>query len=512
MFWVEVDYVELTLQTHLYPYSWIGFNFNESFGSGKDYYIFFEGTTNGGWNAELWISDQFYSYFSSGNTLLIDNTDLESIFPNLSNIWIEIAEAEENSIGYNLLLDYLRLYCINKEWTIPIKNNQEINLVTGLADQYNNYTTPSCSGWFDDPILGKNNLRYTLDDFITTPIFERQSTQQIYSNMTLNDLQFDFSVYPPDYHEPTFTLDDNRIEGKNQSKYNPQVLQVPMNYNLSRFRDSAIDEIQIPLITPIEIDFGNLEVADLSQSDLELILDLNIEVENRPDDTSDNYWNLRSRLLFWNYTSSQWQDYKGIIQIDNLNDLNPPPNPAKVWNPSAYEDDGLNPIHYLQRPRNESDVRFVHLNSNNDLVLPTLTKLGIEGLTENGVMKMIFISYILPGNWEGKEELGPGLNKKFLFYERNPSTPDTPIELNQTIDVNVTESKLILNWDSKIFEEASSSITLPLDENFQADLSVIPDLGKIISVRVRQSPNCISFLNELYLGDIINFYSREFIF
>ncbi|GAH20005.1 unnamed protein product [marine sediment metagenome] len=95
---------------------------------------------------------------------------------------------------------------------------------------------------------------------------------------------------------------------------------------------------------------------------------------------------------------------------------------------------------------------------------------------------MLFISYILPGNWEGKEEAGPETNKKFLFYERNPSTPDTPIELNQTISVNVTESKLELNWDSKIFEEASSSINLPLDEDLQADLNVIPDLGKIISV------------------------------
>ena len=52
-----------------------------------------------------------------------------------------------------------------------------------------------------------------------------------------------------------FPLEHQWIEGSDDSQYDPDSLQDYSVYASSRFRNSATDDIQIPLITPIELKF-----------------------------------------------------------------------------------------------------------------------------------------------------------------------------------------------------------------------------------------------------------------
>ena len=68
-------------------------------------------------------------------------------------------------------------------------------------------------------------------------------------------------------------------------------------YAESRFKNSAIDDIQIPLLTPIELNFGDIDLRSLSDIDLELTLNLDIQLDNRAVDSN---WSFRYRLLYYN--------------------------------------------------------------------------------------------------------------------------------------------------------------------------------------------------------------------
>ena len=274
-----------------------------------------------------------------------------------------------------------------------------MNLITIDSSLSKPYSTVQGS-WLEDPFFGAA-MEFTLENSIVTPIFGRGS-EQIYTQFELEDIRLDFEVFDLDY-TAGYTWDNPLIEGSS-SYYDVDIV----DYANDRFKNTAIDDLQIPLISPMELDFGEFDPSEYSDINLELLLDLDIALANRLD--SDKEWSLRSRLLYYDFLNQEWQDFSSAIYMNNYGG-----NYKNVWNPGLES----NPLKYLQSPNQYGE--FVYIKDSNNLGI--LNSLLIENLNddfiEDGKMKLAFISYILPGNWEDD----PALSKN-IFYEReNTAVP-----------------------------------------------------------------------------------------
>ncbi|KKM95964.1 hypothetical protein LCGC14_1182900, partial [marine sediment metagenome] len=207
----------------------------------------------------------------------------------------------------------------------------------------------------DDSYFGRNTYQFTMGDSLITPVFGRDSAIA-YADIDLIDVDFDFNLYPDEAWSiatNAFPLEHQDIEGKGDTQYIPSVLRDYSEYSTSRFRNSAIDDIQIPLITPIELDFGtDLDPEDYNDLDLEIALDLDIALNNRLIDSS---WSQRFRLLIYNYYTNSWEDFDGLLRAENEG-INRP-----VWDPVTTSD---NFIDYLQNPEKNN---FIPIYNNNDI-------------------------------------------------------------------------------------------------------------------------------------------------
>jgi len=125
----------------------------------------------------------------------------------------------------------------------------------------------------------------------------------------LSDLDLNFEVYPDDTYG-SFPLEHPNVEGNDETKYNSTILNDYSVYSSSRFRKSFMDDIQIPLMTPILLDFDQYNIQDFQSGSLSLTLDLDIALKNRKQDSD---WSMRYRLLYYNYSPGYWEDFKGNL-------------------------------------------------------------------------------------------------------------------------------------------------------------------------------------------------------
>ncbi|KKM83669.1 hypothetical protein LCGC14_1306980, partial [marine sediment metagenome] len=204
--------------------------------------------------------------------------------------------------GYYGEIDYLYSYQVNKYLPIPVFNDVNINVDTSLfkADSASTDTGIVVNGEY----FSQNTVKFTLSNSITAPVFGRES-ELMYTTLELDDLDFTFDLVP---QTDVNLLEHDYIEGKD---YDIQTLE----YSTHRFKNSFIDDAHIPLITPIELDFGQINTQSLTNVDLELTLDLDTSLDYRSLTSPD--WELRSRLMMYNYTSQQWKDFSGIITATN---------------------------------------------------------------------------------------------------------------------------------------------------------------------------------------------------
>ncbi|MFX1391707.1 MAG: hypothetical protein ACFE9Z_16700, partial [Promethearchaeota archaeon] len=413
-----------------------------SLSTSDDYIVMFQGKTDSDGTAYLKDgATQITSFTNSWKNyfyLISNPTSTETIIVDL---------AEENGLD----IDYLYLL---KCGDVDIINDNSISLNSSFSKKQDNFLD---SGFYDDPYLGKNNLRFTLQNSILTPMFGRENGSA-YADLFLNDIDFDFEVYLNNTYQG-FPLENIHIEGKDTNKYDPNELQDYSLYSSSRFRNSAIDDIQIPLITPIELDFGSLNPTDYFDLDLELALDWNI---NREFIKSDYEWNSRFRLVYYNYTSEQWEDFNGILRAENDG------VEKSVWNPGLHDSF----VWYLQNPTANN---FIPIHNSNDINIknPLLIKSINNNTIRDGIMKLAFISYILPANFTGDG------NNNYFYYER--ATENIPIEISQTIEI----LECILTGESfqTIYPESSVSTNLLLNENYRANLTEVEKLGEIVGVK-----------------------------
>ncbi|KKM04682.1 hypothetical protein LCGC14_1761770, partial [marine sediment metagenome] len=229
-------------------------------------------------------------------------------------------------------------------------------------------------GLSHDSYFGKNTYHFTFGDSLITPVFGRNGTIA-HADISLTDVDFNFQVYPDEsWSETSFPLEHSFIEGKNNITYDPVLLQNYFVYSASRFRYSAMDDIQIPLITPIELKLDtNLDFEYYNDLELEIALDLDLNITNR---LVDSAWSYRYRLLYYNYTSGQWEDFKGILQAENAGE------DRTVWDPVTKSD---NFIIYLQKP--EANY-FIPIYDNNDISIknPILIDNINNHTIQNGLM------------------------------------------------------------------------------------------------------------------------------
>ncbi|NVM54331.1 MAG: DUF2341 domain-containing protein, partial [Candidatus Helarchaeota archaeon] len=343
---------------------------------------------------------------------------------------------------------------------VLLDNDKSISLNSSYSHAQQS-STPLDSGIYDDPFFGKNSLHFTLKNCIQTPVFRRDNGS-IYVDLELINLDLDFEVYPNPQNSPSYTdfpLEHQNVEGDDETKYDPDVLEDYTEYSTSRFRHSAIDDIQIPLITPIQLDFGNIDANDFADMDLELCLDVDILLQHRAVDSN---WSWRFRLVYYNYSLGQWEDFNGILSAKHMG------YDRTIWDPTK------NFITFLQNPEQNN---FLPIFNDNDIYVknPVL----IDGVNNNtivdGVMKLALISYILPANFTGDE------NGNYFSYER--ADPEIPISITQTVDI--LDCLLIGQTREILYPESSLIVNLELDENFRANLSQIDNLGEIVAVKGR---------------------------
>ncbi|MHA2181874.1 MAG: hypothetical protein ACXAAH_10660, partial [Promethearchaeota archaeon] len=432
----------------------VDFNFNNILDGTSDLYVYFRGKTDG-FTSKLLINGINEQSFS--NTY----TQFEDLFYNVDSIkaWI----ADDGEVFHPLLddrtliLDNLEILWLSQPINYTLEN-KAIQLNSSASRRLSN---SSDSGLFDDPFFGKNSIQFTLKNTLYTPVFGRESASA-FTDLELSDLDLDFKLFP----NPTasFVLEDGDIEGNNAVKYPPATLQNYTEYSSSRFSNSFMDDIQIPLVTPISLDFEQLTMDELSQGNLELALNLDIDLENR---VNDSKWSSRFRLLYYNYSSQQWQDFNGVLRAENEGVS------RYVWNPSAFSD---NYIWYLQ---NVSANEYIPISNENDInVANPITISNFDNNTiQDGEIKLAFISYIIPSNFSVEQDSPDN----YFVYER--ADPLIPISISQSVDVS--ESVLIIESQEIMYPEATLTANLPLDNNFRANLSVLSNLGEIVSVKGR---------------------------
>ncbi|GAH47937.1 unnamed protein product, partial [marine sediment metagenome] len=167
--------------------------------------------------------------------------------------------------------------------------------------------------------------------------------------------------------------------------------------------------------------------------------------------------------MYYNYSSSCWEDFKGALRAENYGANN------AVWDPGTTSD---NFIVYLQDPTVNN---FVPIFNENDITVknPILIKNINNNTISNGIMKLAFISYVLPGNFSKDE------NGNYFSYERED--PQVPIEISQ--EVEIYECLAIGETVEIMFPDSAIKTSLSLNENFRANLSLIDNLGEIVAVR-----------------------------
>ncbi|KKK57527.1 hypothetical protein LCGC14_3053570, partial [marine sediment metagenome] len=192
--------------------------------------------------------------------------------------------------------------------------------------------------------------------------------------------------------------------------------------------------------------------------ELEIALDLDLNITNR---LINSAWSYRYRLLYYNYTTGYWEDYKGILRATNDG------YDRTVWDPETKSD---NFIVYLNETQEST---FIPVYDTNDISIanPILIDNISNHTVQNDRMKLMFISYVLPGNLS-IDSAG------YFSYER--AVPDIPIEIKQNLDV--LECVFLGKSREIMYPESSIVTNLPLDQNFRANLSSILNLGEIVSV------------------------------
>ncbi|GAG54009.1 unnamed protein product, partial [marine sediment metagenome] len=284
---VKLDYLFLDLHRYTDPDCYVGYNFANS----GDYYVYAGGNTNG-FSSQFYINDLLKHTFGSSyseysSAFISDMTSLKSFLAD---------DSVFDPSGNTLYMDYLQLLSVSTPLDASVYNEPVFINSSFISRTQDNSIQKSQV--FHDGYLGRNTIQFTLKNSIQTPIFGR-SNGEIYADLELSDLDLDFEIYDePSYPPSSFPLENEDIEGKDTIKYNPSVLKDYTLYASSRFRHSAMDDIQIPLISPIELDFGSINLEDFTDIDLELALNLDI-TRNFTKYNSD--WSLRFRLVYYNY-------------------------------------------------------------------------------------------------------------------------------------------------------------------------------------------------------------------
>ncbi|KKN44461.1 hypothetical protein LCGC14_0692870, partial [marine sediment metagenome] len=410
--------------------------------TGNNYYLSYEGKTTGS-AMNFYVND--VSQFQIGTSW---NQHEEILVMDLSNLYIILGELNQGWISDRILEnDYLYLIDINQATSIPIYNTDTVSLAS-MSKHFN--TTQS--SWLEDPFLGPT-MQYTLENTVITPIFGR-APEPIHTQLELDSLELEFDVFPS---IDSTLLEDGDIEGKDANLYNEG------NYDYTgRLKNTALDDIHIPLISPIELDFGQLETQGLSNIDLEIALDLDVSLNYRS--ISSPNWVLRSRLMMYDYQTSQWEDFTGILTTND--------GTKTLWQLDSTFPSVSN-LHYLQYPNTHQNL-FMQIGDSTQIeIKATEEELNVLKFLQDGVVKLILLSYIIPGNFDSD----PGNN---LFYGREEIF--TPVNISQS--VNIKESALLVETTNNLYPESVFSTTLPLDSNYKADLSLLdPVMGEVVLVK-----------------------------
>ncbi|GAF80104.1 unnamed protein product, partial [marine sediment metagenome] len=163
---VQLDYLRLDLYSRetWYPPCDIGFNFEQDINGVNDYFFYFEGWSN------------WYSYPSPPKdplSLLLNGVKLGDLTPdydplvtnhlftpNLDTVDIHVSNGPD-WLGKQAYIDYLYLYWINKPWTIPLYNPDSVDASQMSKRKYDDFY--QIRPWFDDPIFGNNNIKFTIN-------------------------------------------------------------------------------------------------------------------------------------------------------------------------------------------------------------------------------------------------------------------------------------------------------------------------------------------------------------
>ncbi|MHA2030218.1 MAG: hypothetical protein ACW99Q_12550, partial [Candidatus Kariarchaeaceae archaeon] len=242
---IDTIYIRFIYATDFHPVE-TGFNFNNYLDGKNDFYIESIGTTDGHQTSILINNITKFDFEStiSRYSGFVDN--IQSI-----KFWIENSSS----------IDYLIIELLNQSINFNLKN-RVINLTSTLSKPFQSIEN---YGVISDPHFG-TSARFTLENSILTPLFGRKNGLA-YTNIDLSDLILDFDVYPiPDLIE--FPLENINVEGNNETKFDPDLLKDYSIYSNSRFKNSAIDDIQIPLVTPVELDFGDININDYQDASL----------------------------------------------------------------------------------------------------------------------------------------------------------------------------------------------------------------------------------------------------
>ncbi|KKN53508.1 hypothetical protein LCGC14_0601690, partial [marine sediment metagenome] len=461
---VETDVARVVAEGYVPPSS---INFRPQVGDiGKDFYLFYEGRLSRIFNHGTDFLIKGLPAFPITSTeaqhdeilvMNIQNGDFQIPLALNGDYWI---------YDRGVKLDYLYLVDINRLTTVPIKNPNTISVADTMSKSQN-----SEQGlWLEDPHL-RGVMQYTLENSISTPIF-RIGSEQVTTQFKLEDVKLDFEVFDLTHAGPiSSTWDNSFIEGKDyDDNLYPDYLSLDtIDYITSRLKNTAIDDLSIPLMTPIELDFGSFYPNLYSNIELEILLDFDINLANRLD--PDKEWSLRNRLLYYDFQNNKWEDYQSTFRVQNKILAT---GFKDVW------DYGSEPNHleYLVFP---SSHEFVNIQDSNDLEVQS--SLLIQNLdsdffnNNNGIMKLALLSYILPGNWE--DPANRAVNGD-IFFERADST--IPIQISQSL--NIQECVLLLEERNILYTESSISTTLDLDPDFKTFLGGLnPQMGEIISVK-----------------------------
>ncbi|KKN18861.1 hypothetical protein LCGC14_0951530, partial [marine sediment metagenome] len=454
---LNVDYLYLDFKKSDALTSLVSFNFGSLLDGENDFIVYFNGKTDG-FTSQLLI-DGTNEQSSSGTF-----TQFEELLLNIDSISTWIADDGEifhpSLESRKLILDNLEIRLLSQAIDQTLANKPVGIDASASHHKSHSSLSDTDSVMFDDPFFGKNSVQFTLKNTLFTPSFGRVSASA-YVDLKLNDLKFDFKVFPD--ASPSFVLDNTDIEGSDTSKYPPEILQDYAQYSNSRLKNSALDDIQIPLITPILLDFGQyMSVDDLARGEIEIVLDLDINLENRKKDSE---WSSRFRLLLYNYTSQQWEDFNGLLRASSKGVS------SFVWDPAGFS---ANHIDYLQ---DVNPSQYIPISNENDISVSnpiTLKSLDDNTIQDNKI-KLALISYTIPSNFSIESD--PTDN--YFVYER--ANPFVPITISQSLAVS--ECIVIIETQEIMYPEASLTANIPLNDDFMADLSSLNNLGEIVAVK-----------------------------